>query len=160
MEKWQRRPASILWAPSNIFFQQSTRRHESYKIASAMHTIVFVDWSIEAKIAQVAHESEIFDGFVPTMMQWCDGASTAIIGTTKMTKITVLTPQSGGKIGFSDAKSDAKCCGWPKLAPSWPKLNASWPKLAPSWFKFAPNGPQVGASWPQLGPSQLQVSPS
>ena len=73
MEKWQRRPASILWAPSNIFFQQSTRRHESYKIASAMHTIVFVDWSIEAKIAQVAHESEIFDGFVPTMMQWCDG---------------------------------------------------------------------------------------
>ena len=69
-------------------------------------------------------------------------------------------PLSVEKIVSSDAKSDAKCCGWPKLAPSWPKLNPSWPKLAPSWFKFAPNGPQVGASWPQLGPSQLQVSPS
>ena len=139
--------------------KQQTAR-EFYKIAGAMHTIVFVDWSIEAKIAQVTNESEIFDGFVPTMMQWCDGASTAIIGTKKMTKITVLTPCRGVKIVFSDAKSDAKCCGWPKLAPSWPKLNPSWPKLAPSWFKFAPNGPQVGASWPQLGPSQLQVSPS
>ena len=132
---------------------------EFYKIAGAMHTIVFVDWSIEAKTAQVTNESGIFDGFVPTMMQWCDGASTAI-GTKKMTKITVLTPCRGVKIVFCDAKSDAKCCGWPKLAPSWPKLNPSWPKLAPSWFKFAPNGPQVGASWPQLGPSQLQVSPS
>ena len=108
---------------------------EFYKIAGAMHTIVFVDWFIEAKTAQVTNESKIFDGFVPTMMQWCDGASIAI-GTKKMTKIT------------------------PKLAPSWPKLNPSWPKLAPSRFKFAPNGPQVGASWPQLGPSQLQVSPS
>ena len=90
---------------------------EFYKIAGAMHTIVFVDWSIEAKTAQVTNESEIFDGFVPTMMQWCDGASTAI-GTKKMTKITVLTPCRGVKIVFSDAKSDAKCCGWPKLAPS------------------------------------------
>ena len=64
---------------------------EFYKIAGAMHKIVFVDWSIEAKTAQVTNESEIFDGFVPTMMQWCDGASTAI-GMQKITKITVLTP--------------------------------------------------------------------
>ena len=56
----------------------------------------FVDWSIEAKTAQVTNESEIFDGFVPTMMQWCDGASTAI-GTKKMTKITVLAPSRGKK---------------------------------------------------------------
>ena len=73
---------------------------EFYKIAGAMHTIVFVNWSIEAKIAQVANESEIFDGFVPTMMQWCDCASTAIIGTKKMTKITVLTPCPGKKWSF------------------------------------------------------------
>ena len=72
---------------------------EFYKIAGAMHTIVFVDWSIEAKTAQVTNESEIFDGFVPTMMQWCDGASTAI-GTKKMTKITVLTPSRGKKWSF------------------------------------------------------------
>ena len=76
---------------------------EFYKIAGAMHTIVFVDWSIEAKTAQVTNESEIFDGFVPTMMQWCDGASTAI-GTKKMTKkitkITVLTPSRGKKLPF------------------------------------------------------------
>ena len=66
-----------------------------------MHTIVFVDWSIEAKIAQVTNESEIFDGFVPTMMQWCDGASTAIGTkkmTKKMTKITVLTPSRCKKL--------------------------------------------------------------
>ena len=43
-----------------------------------MHTIVFVDWSIEAKTAHVTNESGICYGFVPTMMQWCDGASTAI----------------------------------------------------------------------------------
>ena len=73
---------------------------EFYKIAGAMHTIVFVDWSIEAKTAQVTNESVIFDGFVPTMMQWCDGASTAIIGTKKMTKITVLTPCRGKKWFF------------------------------------------------------------
>ena len=73
---------------------------ESYKIAGAMHTIVFVDWSIEAKTAQVTNESEIFDGFVPTMMQWCDGASTAIIGTKKMTKITVLTPSRWKKLSL------------------------------------------------------------
>ena len=72
---------------------------ESYKIASAMHTIVFVDWSIEAKTAQVTNESVIFDGFVPTMMQWCDGASTAI-GTKKMTKITVLNPLPAEKMVF------------------------------------------------------------
>ena len=71
---------------------------EFYKIAGAMHTIVFVDWSIEAKTAQGTNESEIVDGFVPTMMQWCDGASTAIIGPTKMTKITVLTPSRGKKL--------------------------------------------------------------
>ena len=59
----------------------------------------FVDWSIEAKTAQVTNESEIFDGFVPTMMQWCDGASTAI-GTKKMTKITVLTPSRGKRLSF------------------------------------------------------------
>ena len=64
---------------------------EFHKVASAMHTIVFVDWSIEAKTAQVTNESVVFDGFVPTVMQWCDGASTAI-GTKKMTKIIVLTP--------------------------------------------------------------------
>ena len=73
---------------------------ESYKIAGAMHTIVFVDWSIEAKTAQVTSESEIFDGFVPTMMQWCDGASTARIGTKKMTKLTVLTLSRGKKWFF------------------------------------------------------------
>ena len=76
---------------------------ESYKIAGAMHTIVFVDWSIEAKTAQVTNESEIFDGFVPTMMQWCDGASTAIGTkkmTKKMTKITVLTPSRGKELSF------------------------------------------------------------
>ena len=44
---------------------------EFYKIAGAIHTIVFVEWSIEAKTAQVTNESEIFDGFVLTMMQWC-----------------------------------------------------------------------------------------
>ena len=64
---------------------------EFYEIAGVMHTIVFVDWSIEAKTAQVTNESVIFDGFVPTMMQWCDGASTAIV-TKKMTKLTVSTP--------------------------------------------------------------------
>ena len=73
---------------------------ESYKIAGAMHTIVFVDWSIEAKTAQVTNESVIFDGFVPTMIQWCDGASIAIIGTRKMTKITVLIPCRGEKMIF------------------------------------------------------------
>ena len=62
-----------------------------------MHTIVFVDSSVEAKTAQVTNESEAFDGFVPTMMQWCDGASSAI-GTMKMTKITVLTPLSGKRM--------------------------------------------------------------
>ena len=72
---------------------------EFYKIAGAMHTIVFVDWSIEAKTAQVTNESVIFDGFVPTMMQWCDGASTAI-GTKKMTKITALLPCRGKKWSF------------------------------------------------------------
>ena len=72
---------------------------EFYKIAGAMHTIVFVDWSIEAKTAQVTNESGIFDGFVPTMMQWCDGASTAI-GTKKMTKLTVLTLSRGKKWSF------------------------------------------------------------
>ena len=72
---------------------------EFYKIAGAMHTIVFVDWSIEAKTAQVTNESVIFDGFVPTMMQWCDGASTAI-GTKKMTKLTVLTLSRGKKWSF------------------------------------------------------------
>ena len=72
---------------------------EFYKIAGAMHTIVFVDWSIEAKTAQVTNESVIFDGFVPTMMQWCDGASTAI-GTKEMTKITDLTPSWGKKQFF------------------------------------------------------------
>ena len=76
---------------------------ESYKIAGAMHTIVFVDWSIEAKTAQVTNESVIFDGFVPTMMQWCDGASTAIGTkkmTKKMTKIIVLTPSRGKQLSF------------------------------------------------------------
>ena len=72
------------------------RACEFYKIAGAMHTIVFVDWSIEAKTAQVTNGSAIFDGFVPTMMQWCDGASTAIIGTKKMTIITVSTPGKNG----------------------------------------------------------------
>ena len=63
----------------------------------------FVDWSIEAKTAQVTNESEIFDGFVPTMMQWCDGASTAIGTkkmTKKMTKITVLTPSRWKKMSL------------------------------------------------------------
>ena len=64
-----------------------------------MHTIVFVDWSIEAKTAQVTNEVEIFDGFVPTMMQWCDGASSAI-GTKKMTSLTVFTPRRGEKLYF------------------------------------------------------------
>ena len=34
---------------------------EIHKMASAMHTIVFVDWALEAKNAQVMGESAIFD---------------------------------------------------------------------------------------------------
>ena len=49
-----------------------------------------------AEAAQVTNESEIVDGFVPTMMQWCDGTSTAI-GTKQMTNITVLSPVGGKK---------------------------------------------------------------
>ena len=156
LNKWKSGSEDLL--PSYGFLQTSS----SNKAPDGMRILQdcrcdaynrFVDWSIEAKTAQVTNESEIFDGFVPTMMQRCDGASIAIIGTKKMKKITVLTPCQGVKIVFSDAKSDAKCCGWPKLAPSWPKLNPSWPKLSPSWFKFAPNGPQVGAS-----PNFAQVS--
>ena len=95
LSKWESGGEDLL--PSYGFLQTSS----SNKAADGMRILQdcrcdaynrFVDWSIEAKTAQVTNESEIFDGFVPTMMQWCDGASTAIIGTKKMTKITVSTP--------------------------------------------------------------------
>ena len=35
---------------------------EILKMASAMHTVVFVDWALEAKSAQVTCESATFDG--------------------------------------------------------------------------------------------------
>ena len=93
---------------------------EFYKIAGAMHTIVFVDWSIEAKTAQVTNERGIFDGFVPTMMQWGDGASTAI-GTKKMTKIIVLTPSRGKKLSFllqNLKRNDVGGRSWHRVGPS------------------------------------------
>ena len=62
--------------PSYGFLQTSS----SNKVADGMRILQdcrcdgynrFVDWSIEAKTAQVTNESEIFDGFVPTMVRWC-----------------------------------------------------------------------------------------
>ena len=103
LNKWKSGSEDLL--PSYGFLQTSS----SNKAADGMRILQdcrcdaynrFVDWSIEAKTAQVTNESEIFDGFVLTMMQWCDGASTAIIGTKKMTKITVLTPCLGKKSFF------------------------------------------------------------
>ena len=104
---------------------------ESYKIASAMHTIVFVDWSIEAKTAQVTNESVIFDGFVPTMIQWCDGASTAI-GTKKMTKIIVLTTSRGEKLSVAEVGTKLAQVE-PKLAQVRSKLVQVRSKLSLSW---------------------------
>ena len=118
-----------------------------------------VDWSIEAKTAKVTNDNGILlwpRSYNDAMVRWCKHCDR----NEENDENNCFDPLSGEEMVFSDAKSDAKCCGWPKLAPSWAKLNPSWPKLAASWFKFAPNGPQVGASWPQLGPSQLQVSPS
>ena len=74
LSKWESGGEDLL--PSYGFLQTSS----SNKAADGMRILQdcrcdaynrFVDWSIEAKTAQVTNESEIFDGFVLTMMQWC-----------------------------------------------------------------------------------------
>ena len=96
--KWKSASEDLL--PSYGFLQTSS----SKKAADGMrilqdcrcdaYNLFFVDWSIEAKTAQVTNESGFVDGFVPTMMQWCDGASTAI-GTNKNDENNCLDPLPG-----------------------------------------------------------------
>ena len=123
-----------------------------------MHTIVFVDWSIEAKTAQVTNESGIFDGLVPTMMQRCDGASTAI-GTNKNDENNCIDPQPGEKIVFSEAGSDTNAVGgrsWHQVATKLAQVCYKLTQVGPSWLQVGPKLANLEPSWPklvQLGPT-------
>ena len=129
-----------------------------------MHTIVFVDWSIEAKTAQVTHESGIFDGFVPTIMQWCDGDE-------KNDENNCFDPSRGKKLSFlrqNLMRNAVRGRSWhqvatklaqvePKLAQVSPKLALVGPKLSQVSSKLAqvePKLTEVGAKlaqrWPML----------
>ena len=47
------------------------------------------------------------------------------VGTNKNDENDCFDPQPEKKMVFSEAKSDAKCCVWPKLAPSWHQVGPS-----------------------------------
>ena len=68
---------------------------EIHKMASAMHTVVFVDWALEAKNAQIMGESAIFDRL--TERKKTNRTNKGAIGTGKVTKIVVLPSCWGRK---------------------------------------------------------------
>ncbi len=59
---------------------------EFHKVASAMHTILFADWVLEAKNAQVTGHSETFD----TLMERKNTEANEQRSDSKGTKIIVL----------------------------------------------------------------------
>ena len=66
---------------------------EFHKVASAMHTILFADWALEAKNAQVIGHNEVFDRLMERKKP--NRTNKGAIGTGKVTKIVVL-PSSWG----------------------------------------------------------------
>ena len=68
---------------------------EFHKVASAMHTILFADWALEAKNAQVTGHSETFYRFRERKKQ--NRTSKGAIGRGKVRKIVVLPSCWGSK---------------------------------------------------------------
>ena len=68
---------------------------EFHKVASAMHTILFADWALEAKNAQVTAHSETFDTLMERKKP--NRTNKGAIGRGKVRKIVVLPSCWGSK---------------------------------------------------------------